>query len=265
MSPQYGLEWPGTGSVRRMLYWNSPPPIYDMTYIFKVYPREKTVPPNPNGYYTTFFWGNNGDFIWDSGNGNTYYGGHPYPRPAPDGEGEWEVSVYSKDYTTGVKVDWDRWHTQAFRAWKVGSQTHHELYYDLPNTALITQSVDIEQPAGWASSNPPSPAVVIGQAPNLNGQSWGGYGGWEEFNGIIRGIQIYTSLLTLSEIAQEITTPKSTVNGAASIWYLNLNPRPSDVTDKKASGTAHDPAWEGTTAIEWVGGSVADPVVLVRR
>ena len=33
-SGQYGLEWPGTGTVRRMLYWSNPLPMYDATYIF---------------------------------------------------------------------------------------------------------------------------------------------------------------------------------------------------------------------------------------
>src|SRR5262245_1626069 len=51
---QYGLEWPGDGAVRRMLYWHDPLPIYDATYIFKVYPRKKTT--GDYKYYTTFFW-----------------------------------------------------------------------------------------------------------------------------------------------------------------------------------------------------------------
>ncbi len=48
-SVSYGLEWPGNGAVRRMLYWHNPFPIYDATYIFRVFPRKKTVPANPNG------------------------------------------------------------------------------------------------------------------------------------------------------------------------------------------------------------------------
>jgi len=85
-SPSYGLEWPGDGSVRRMLYWHNPFPIYDATYIFKVYPRKKT--SGPYRYYTTFFWGNDGSFTRDGGNANTYYGAHPYPIPAPSGPGQ---------------------------------------------------------------------------------------------------------------------------------------------------------------------------------
>jgi hypothetical protein len=106
-SPSFGLEWPGDGAVRRMLFWHNPFPIYDATDIFKVFPRKKIVPTNsPTGCYTTSFWGNAGAFVWDGGNANSYYGAHPYPIPAPSGPGQWELSVYSNDYVTGSEVQW---------------------------------------------------------------------------------------------------------------------------------------------------------------
>jgi len=244
----YGLEWPGDGAVRRMLYWHNPFPIYDATYIFKVYPRKKT--SGAYRYYTTFFWGNDGRFEWNNGLPNTYYGAHPYPIPAPTGSGQWEISVNSNDYVTGTEVQWDRWYTQAFRAWRESpSITHHEFYWDWPNTSrVITQTVVDPR---WANQNPPTPAIVMGQAPDFNGASWGGYPGWEEFNGIIRGIQIYSGLLSLSDIQSEIDIPMSTTAGQNLLWYLNTDPRPGDVTDKKARGTPHNPSWAGTTALEW--------------
>ncbi len=253
----YGLEWPGDGSVRRMLYWHNPFPIYDATYVFKVYPRKKSASQNGNTYYTTFFWGNDGPFAWFDYNGrgdrigNTYYGAHPYPVPSPNGPGQWEISVYSNDYVTGSEVQWDRWYTQAFRAWRESpSITHHEFYYDLPDlTKVIRQTFN---DPNWAQLSPPTPAIVVGQAPNLNGQSWGGYPGWEEFNGIIRGMQIYSGLLSVSDILTEIAAPKSTAAGANLIWYLNLNPRPGDVSDKKGIGIPNNPVWDGEPAFEWV-------------
>ena len=247
----YGLEWSGDGAVRRMLYWSNPFPIYDATYVFKVYPRKKTTPPSPNGYYTTFFWGNNGDFAWQGGTGNTYYGAHPYPIPAPFGPGQWELVVGGQDWVTGSEVVWDRWYTQAFRAWRESpSVTHHEFYYDLPDLTKVIR-VTITFP-NWATQNPPNPAIVMGQAPNLNGESWGGFPGWEEFKGIIRGIQMYSGLLSINDILSEIASPMSTTAGNNLIWYLNLNPRPTDVSDKKGIGTPNNPAWAGTTAFEWV-------------
>jgi hypothetical protein len=240
--PSYGLEWPGDGAVRRMLYWHNPFPMYDATYIFKVYPRKKT--SGAYRYYTTFFWGNDGSFIWDGGNGNTYYGAHPYPTPPPTGPGQWEISVYSNDYVTGTEVQWDRWYTQAFRAWRESpSITHHEFYWDLPDTSKVISRTVVD-PA-WASKNPPTPSIHMGQA------AWGYYPGDEEFNGIIRGIQIYSGLLSIADIQSEIAAPKSTLAGQNLMWYLNIDPRPSDVTDKKGMGITHNPLWRGTTALEW--------------
>jgi len=247
-SASYGLEWPGDGAVRRMLYWHNPFPIYDATYIFKVYPRKKTT--GAYRYYTTFFWGNDGSFGWDGGVANTYYGAHPYPLPAPGGPGQWEISVYSNDYVTGSEVQWGRWYTQAFRAWRESpSITHHEFYWDLPDLSKVIRKT-IDDP-NWAKKNPPTPSIVVGQAPDLNGASWGGYPGWEEFNGIIRGIQIYSGSLSVGDIQSEIAAPMSTTAGRNLIWYLNLNPRPSDVSDKKGIGSPHNPSWFGTTALEW--------------
>jgi len=264
-SQSFGLEWPGDGSVRRMLYWSSPPPIYPMTYVFRVFPRKKIVPQNsPTGYYTTFFWGNNGTFIWNGGSANTYYGMHPYPALGsgpPNGVGAWEISVDSNDFTTGQEVGWDRWYTQVIRVQRVNATTtQHEFYYDWPDqTKVLTHTVN--DPA-WAAANPPNPAIVVGQAPDQcgpppcsTGSSWGGYPGWEEFNGIIRGMQFYTSFLSLTDVAAEIAAPKSSAAGLASIWYLNLDPRPSDVTDKKGVGSTHNPAWGGTTALQWSSGA----------
>ena len=246
--PSFGLEFPGNGDVRRMLYWHNPFPIYDATYIFKVFPRKKSG-ANPR-YYTTFFWGNDGAFYWDGGSQNTYYGAHPYPIPAPNGPGQWEISVASGDFVTGSEVVWDRWYTQAFRAWRESASiTHHEFYWDLPDMSKVIRHTVTD--SGWANRNPPTPAIVMGQAPNLNGQSWGGYPGWEEFNGIIRGIQFYSGLLSVADIQSEIATPMSTTAGRSLIWYLNLNPRPGDVTDKKGVGTPHNPSWDGTTSLEW--------------
>ena len=48
------------------------------------------------------------------------------------------------------------------------------------------------------------------------------------------------------------------------LWYLNLNPRPSDVTDEKGTGTADNPAWDGNTALEWAARGACPPL-WVRR
>ena len=238
----FGLEWPGDAhltNIRRMLLWSNPPPAFPMTYIFKVFPRKKT---NNHAYFTTFFWGTNGPF---SCNWN-YYGAHPYPVPAPSGPGRWESGSDCSDETAPGEVEWNRWFQQAVTAEQSGTHLLVSFYYDLPNTAKLVQN------NGYLRSPPPNPAIVMGQSPDDGtGKSWGGYDGWEEFNGVIRGIQIYNCKLSLTDIQAEISQPLSTTQGQACIWYLNLNPRPTDVTDKKGIGTPNNPQWEGTTALEW--------------
>ena len=135
----YGLEWPGNGAVRRMLYWHNPFPIYDATYVFRVYPRKKTVPPNPNAYFTTFFWGNDGTFTWDSGgSANTYYGAHPYPIPGTERPRTVGDLRQQQRLRHRQRSGWNRWYTQAFRAWRESpSITHHEFYWDLPDTSKV--------------------------------------------------------------------------------------------------------------------------------
>lgn len=235
-----GLEWSGNESttLERRIVFSNPFPIFDATYVFRVFPKKKTTGPNPR-YYTTFFWGNNGVFEWNGGQPDTYYGGHPYPQPSPNGPGQWEISTFANDFLTGVEVEWDRWHTQVFRAWRESASiTHYEFYWDWPDqTRLLEQTVDFP---GWASTNPPNPSIVVGQAPNRgDGLSWGGFAGFEEFKGIIRGMQFYNSLLTLSQVTSEIASPGSAVTP----WYLNLNPTVEDISDK--SGNNHNPAWVG--------------------
>ena len=44
-----------------------------VTYIWKYKPRQQL------GYYVTLWWSENGNFLWDNGSSNTYYGAHPYP------------------------------------------------------------------------------------------------------------------------------------------------------------------------------------------
>lgn len=248
-----GLEWSGNESttLERLMLFSSPFAIYPATYIFRVFPRKKTTGSNPR-YYTTFFWGNNGVFAWDTGNANTYYGGHPYPVPTNLDPGQWEISVESNDFVTGSEVVWDRWYTQVFRAWRESaSLTHHEFYWDYDDwvangTSVLTHDVN---DAGWADANPPSPALMIGQAPNNgSGQSWGGYAGYEEFKGIIRGMQFYDAQLSMSQVAQEVQAPGS----FRTPWYLNLNPTPDDITDK--SGSSHHPGWQGASRPTlWIG------------
>jgi hypothetical protein len=224
-----GLDFPGSaatsGTIR--FRFTNPLAIYPATYLWKFRPRQQ------NGYYTTFFWGNDGSFLWGPTAPDSYYGAHPYPSPPPNGSAhKWEISVFGDDYLSSQDVVYDRWYTQALRVWSDGSGKHHEFYWDLPDT---TRVIRVDVPSSYGNIMPPSPALTFGDAP------------WNEsdeiMNGVLRGIQVYDVALSLSDILAEFGSPRSTADGTVHLWYLNLDPTPTDISDK--SGNAHHPQWVG--------------------
>jgi hypothetical protein len=233
-----GLDFPGSaataGTIR--FRFTNPLPIYPATYLWKLRPRQQ------NGYYTTFFWGNDGSFLWGPTAPDSYYGAHPYPSPPPDGSAhKWEISVFGDDYLSSQDVVYDRWYTQALRVWSDGSGKHHEFYWDLPDT---TRVIRVDVPSSYGNVMPPSPALTFGDAP------------WNEsdemMNGVLRNIQVYDVALSLSAILAEFGSPRSTADGTVHLWYMNLDPTPTDISDK--SGNAHDPEWVGSERpLLWTG------------
>ena len=225
-----------------------------VTYIFKVRPKQQT------GYYTTFFWANDdgGGFVdtftWDNGSVNTYYGMHPYPQDPTGSNGtvhKWEISVIGAD-VVGATVVKNQWYTQVAQAsGGINQGKHHKFYWDWPNQDS-GHVVTYDSPTWWANINPPAPTLTFGDAPWAPGQ--------ELCACTLRGIQIYNSLLTPAEIQQELDKPLSSSAGAAAIWYLNLNPTPTDISDK--SGQGHNPSWVGSnrpTLYDNGGGDITAP------
>ncbi|WP_280154009.1 twin-arginine translocation signal domain-containing protein [Piscinibacter sp. XHJ-5] len=235
--PHLGLDFPGSAAVRRTMRFRflDPLSIYPATYIWSAYPRRQA------GYYTALFWGNDdgkGDlrtFLWTpSGDADSYYGAHPYPSPRPHGTNHhWEISVVQDDFVNGA-VEYDRWHRQALRVWADRSGKYHEFYWDLPFTDR-KHRVSHKAPPAWGNRMPPVPTLTWGDAPWAPGK--------EVWNGVLRGIQVYERCLTVGDILRESRSPRSTPAGAASLWYLNLDPTPDDLSDK--SGRGHHPAWVG--------------------
>ena len=246
-SAQTGLDFPGNAAVNTTMRFKfanphmNGLPIYGpggqgVTYIWRAYPRQQA------GYWTAFFWGNDdgggslSTFLWLPGGGaDSYYGAHPYPQNPPNGNTHnWEISVEQNDFQNGA-VQYDRWYTQALVVWSDSAGKHHEFYWDLPNTDANHRVVRVSSPA-VGEVVPPAPALTWGDAPWSPGN--------EVWNGVLRGIQIYNNRLSLNDIQSEIATPLSTTAGAAAIWYLNVNPTPSDISDK--SGKGHNPVWVGS-------------------
>src|SRR6266849_4008696 len=256
-----GLDFPGSAGVATTMRFkfanpqDNGLPIYGpegngVTYIWRAYPRQQP------GFYTAFFWanddgeGNFDTFLWDGGVGNTYYGAHPYPRDgsSSDINHDWEIAGENQDVVNGA-VTYNRWFTQAFRAWSDANGKHHEFYWDLPNTDA-SHRVTLDSPTSWGNTNPPAPALTWGDAPWNPGR--------EVWDGILRGFQIYSALLSLADIQSEATAPLSTSAGMSNIWYLNSNPTPTDISDK--SGQGHHPAWVGSERPALYTGYTAVPI-----
>ena len=233
---QAGLDFQGnestTGTTR--FRFRNPLAIYPATYVWKFYPRQQ------DSYYTTFFWGNDdgannlSTFLWDNGNSNSFYGAHPYPDYPNRSVHHWEIATdRSGDYVSNEVVAYNRWYTQALIAWSDGAGKHTVFYWDLPDTSKVITHV---APSSYGNVNPPQPALTFGDAPWNPSQ--------EIMNGVIRNIQIYSAQLSVSDVIKEVGTPLSTATGTSNIWYMNLNPTPTDISDK--SGAGHNPQWVGS-------------------
>ena len=242
-----GLDFPGSAAVSTTMRFrfSNPLAIYPATYIWEAFPRQQP------SYFTTFFWSNDGNFGWDNGRPNTYIGAHPYPQSGPGGGSHrWEIATdHGGDIVSPTPVEWDRWHTQALVAWEEpGGGKRTLFYWDLPDTSKV---VDWTTASSYGNVNPPNPALTWGDAPWAPGN--------EVYNGILRAIRVYDTNLSLSDILSESGAPLSTSDGANHIWYMNMNPTPTDIADK--SGAGNNPAWVGSErpALYQSGTTVAVP------
>jgi hypothetical protein len=249
-SARYGLTFPYNGQLgsttRLDLGGSNLPDIVPLTLLWKVYPIQQT------GYYTTFFHGRT-DGGWTSD--ADHFGCHPYPVGYGSGTvHNWEIAQGGGDdivdengnNTTVVK---GQWYSQAAttRA-NGGSSTTIDFYWDLATSSNRIISRDTSSALYNASQ---TPAVVFGDAP------------WNPTNecmsGHLRGLQIFNSQLSLADIGALHTCETDaavlsvcSTRSITSIWYLCMNPTPTDVTDK--SGNGRNPAWANANRPElWTG------------
>lgn len=236
-----GLDFPSNGGsqdIRFAFTGAALIPMYPATYIWRVNLRRQA------GYYTTFFWGPNGPFT-----GESYFGCHPYPdgNPKPTSRShKWELSIDRDDLVVDAnghdtRVEYGSWKLQALRVQETDRGKVHEFFWNLPDTTKVIRGI---MPREYGAIAPENPALTFGDAP------WA-LGG-ERLSGVLRGIQLYTSALTLPDLLTESKEPLSTSAGAASVWYVNRDPVPEDISDK--SGRGHHPAWVGPAkAGRWPG------------
>lgn len=213
------------------------------------------------GYYA-LIWSTDNQASWVP---QTYqYGTHPFPC-----DGTFDAGGLASNGTSNAGTDhyheiaglpfWDyiataggtalqlvtgSWLTQARKCEVVGSILRHTSYPDLVGNSSysIVQDINLSD-----LSTPTTAAFVIGCSPWTSSNwagSGSGYTNSETPSCTLRGIQLYSAGLSLAQIQarMDLAADASVVsNDPGSLWYSNINPTPSDVTDK--SGSGHTPAW----------------------
>lgn len=207
-----------------------------VTYIWRCNYRQQS------SYYTAFFWGNYGNYIWDGGGANTYYGAHPYPINPPNGNTHnWEISVQWIDHQNTragntKQVVYQQWFTQALRVTRNLNGSKTLIFYtNLPSTANA-DVLEFTTVADFGNTNPPNPALTWGDSP------WEHSPGQERLSGILRGIKIFNRVLSEPDtVAESQNNALVTAAGQANIWWMKINPRPDDLLCD--AGTGRNPVW----------------------
>lgn len=97
--------------------------------------------------------------------------------------------------------------------------------------------------AGLTAANP---RFLLGCSPWREGFGGAGPTSNDECpSGDFRYFKLFNAPLNIADIAAEAASEQDrpvTAAGTASLWYSNINPIPSDVSDK--SGAGHSPTWD---------------------
>lgn len=226
------------------------------TVIWRYYPR-------PGAGLVAVAWSEPHDGGWDSGVFS--FGTHPYPSPdgVVDGNGEvqnlggptgtvryWEVAGagLARDWLCtpggagGLQVVHNAWYTQIRRTRFLGGGVWEcrfiPDFIGNPGFEIVRQT----------TQDPGSPA---NHAFYFGASKWAGVAGGatvESTNGIICGPQLYGAYLSdadaATEAANSALNTAQTSAGQAALYYINQNWTPTDTTDKKTGGTAHNPYWD---------------------
>lgn len=234
------LEWTGANMVPRIGH----------TVVWKVRHVQQT------GYYAT---------IWHtqaSGFAGLYeYGTHPYPADgAVDGTGQatggtgsfgtvhyWEIAGVggSRDKLaspggTALLVTKGVWYSQARTCELVsgGTIVRHTYWPDIegnPSYSIVHDMTPSE------FTGMPTMKFLVGASPWRANTPTSGRND-ETVGGVLRHLMIYDAALSLVDIQAKLArTSDDTTANDSRCWYSNLNPTPSDVTDK--SGAGHSPSW----------------------
>lgn len=189
-----------------------------VTYMWRIKTRQQT------GYYVTFWWSNDGSFLWDSGSSNTYVGAHPYPQSGTNSGTThwWEIAGMGSgadwtDTLAGTKktVVHDTWYTQALRITVNGDGSKTARFYTSLPSVANADVLSGSAAAGWGESNPPSPALTFGDSP------WYASFQHERMSADLAWMKIFAADLGETDMLTEATDGSAikTSAGASAVWY----------------------------------------------
>ena len=189
-----------------------------VTYIWEYTPAQQT------GYYVTFWWSNDGSFLWDSGSSNTYVGAHPYPQSG-DNTGTthwWEIAGMASgaDNINALSgspktVVYDVKYTQALRITVNGDGTKTARFYTSLPSVANADVISADAASTWGESNPPSPCLTFGDSP------WYASFQHERMSGDIAWMKIFAADLGETDMLTEAADGSAikTAAGASAVWY----------------------------------------------
>jgi hypothetical protein len=207
------------------------------------------------GYYAVT-WHTSNDGAWHA---STYeFGAHPYPTGGtPDSNGQsldgganggtthyYEIAglgasdfIASPGPGSTFPVVKGVWVTQARTCEVINGTTLRHTFW--PDISQPTRFIRQEQPLANLAT-PTNPAFIFGCSP------WTASGGvnWETPGAVLRGFKLFSAALSIADITTEANSGVDsavTSAGQTSVWYINENPTPTDVSDK--SGAGHSPGW----------------------
>lgn len=133
------------------------------------------------------------------------------------------------------------WRWYARQSFVSGSNLVHRHYRNLENdlTDYIEKSILLS-----ALTSASAPAFYFGCSDWRVGLPFDATGNDETPYGNHRSFAAFNAALTASECQQELASDSNsaqTAAGIASVWYINKNPTPDDVSDK--SGAGHSPVY----------------------
>jgi len=219
------------------------------------------------GYYAVSWLVSHDDSTWHGSTNNRQRGAHPWPGDGtydssgaglngsgPTGVDQWfEIAGLTgpldfisnpSSLTQGsLQLAYNTRYKQAVKSEIVTVSTsndtlRHTFWPNLADTTFYIQQDQLVSSLDATST----PAFYFGAS------AWTASGTTnpEALGGMIRNMCLFDAALSIADIVSEanhVQNEAVTTAGIASVWYINRNPTPTDISDKQTQRTTHSPSW----------------------